>query len=265
MNIAKPQTDAELAELSRTFESWTPQQIMRWSVDAFGPKLTMATAFGPEGCCLIAMLAEVRDETGVLPDIFNLDTGYQFGQTLTLRQQLQQKYNLQVRLVSGRETVKEFEARHGGPLYRRDPDACCGARKVVPLAEAVQGFEAWITAIRREQTPERATAPIIGHEAKFPMLKINPLANWTRDQVWDYIRDHDVPTNPLHAQGFPSIGCWPCTRAVKAGEDERAGRWAGLEKRECGLHLGVSHAAEQAFDAESGGVARRDAVAVGDE
>jgi phosphoadenosine phosphosulfate reductase len=184
------------------------------------------------------MVAQIRDETGITPDIFNLDTGYQFAETLALRERLQQRYGLAIRLVSAGETVTQMEARFGGPLYSRDPDHCCYLRKVVPLRTAVQGFAAWITAIRREQTRQRAQAPIVGADPTYPhLVKINPLANWTKTQVWAYIHQHNVPVNPLHAQGYPSIGCWPCTRPVSTAEDDRAGRWVGFAKRECGLHL----------------------------
>lgn len=244
---------AELQRLSDGFESATPQEILKWAVMTYREKLTMATAFGAEGCSLIAMLAAIRDETGITPDIFNLDTGYQFPQTLALRLKMQEKYGIPIRFVAAPETVAQMEARCGGPIYRTDPDKCCGIRKVAPLRPAVQGFAAWITAIRRDQTPERAGAPIVGPDLKFPLVKINPLANWSKQQVWDYVRANGVPTNPLHEQGFPSIGCWPCTRAVASGEDDRAGRWAGSDKRECGLHLG-----------EDGKVARKDRSSIGD-
>ena len=228
----------ELARISARMESATPSEILQWAMETYGPKLTMATAFGAEGCALIAMIAEIRNRTGLTLDIFNLDTGYQFPQTLALRERIQKKYDLPVRLVSNAETVAEMEARFGGPIYNRDSNECCRLRKVVPLDDAVRGFDAWITAIRRDQTPERAAQPIVGMDAKFDLVKINPLANWSKAEVWDYIRENKVPTNPLHDQGFPSIGCWPCTKPVKAGDDDRAGRWAGSDKRECGLHLG---------------------------
>ncbi len=228
-----------LQEISARFESASPQTILRWAIETYRDKLTMATAFGAEGCCLLHMIAQIRDETGLVPDIFNLETGYQFPQTLALRERIQKKYGLNIRLISAPETAKEMETRLGGPIYKTNPDLCCHMRKVVPLRDAVEGFNAWITAIRREQTPERAVTAIVGPDPKFDFLvKVGPLANWTQQQVWDYIRENDVPYNPLHDQGFPSIGCWPCTRAVKSGEDERSGRWAGQEKRECGLHLG---------------------------
>lgn len=229
-----------LSRHSREFEYATPQEILRWALITFGDKLTMATAFGAEGCAIIAMLSQLRDETGIAPDVFNLDTGYQFPETLALREELIEKYHIPIRFVGAAQSVEEMEAEHNGPIYGSDPNACCHIRKVVPLRDALQGFSAYITAIRREQTPERAASPIIGVDNKFAhIVKINPLANWTRTQVWDFIAQNDVPTNPLHAQGFPSIGCWPCTRAVADGEDERSGRWAGTDKRECGLHLGA--------------------------
>jgi phosphoadenosine phosphosulfate reductase len=137
----------------------------------------MATAFGPEGCCLLHMISTVRDETGLVPDVFNLDTGYQFAETLELRERIQRRYGLRIRLVSATENTAEMEARLGGALYGTDPDQCCRLRKVVPLADAVQGFKAWMTAIRRDQTTQRANAPIVGPERKFRhLVKINPLA-----------------------------------------------------------------------------------------
>lgn len=222
-------------------EAATPAEILRWAVETYGDKLTMATGFGAEGCVLIDMLAKIRDEIGIFPDVFNLDTGYQFGQTLALKAQLEKKYGIAIRAVQPDAGILAAEARSkiesGGPLYKSDPNACCYWRKVVPLASAVEGFEAWITAIRRDQTPERASALIVGPDNKFPLVKINPLANWTKEQVWNYIKENDVPYNPLHDQNFPSIGCWPCTKPVAPSEDDRAGRWAGTEKRECGIHL----------------------------
>jgi phosphoadenosine phosphosulfate reductase len=222
-------------------ESATPLEILRWAVENYGSKLTMATAFGAEGCAILDMLAKIRDETGVFPDVFNLDTGYQFGQTLSLRKQFETKYGIPIRVITPDAGIEEAEARskaeHGVPLYKSDPNECCYWRKVAPLPLALEGFDAWISAIRRDQTPERANVPIVSRDKTYPLIKINPLANWSKEQVWDYIRKNGVPTNPLHAQGFPSIGCWPCTKPVEQGQDERAGRWAGTEKRECGIHL----------------------------
>lgn len=206
-------------------------------METFGEGLTFATAFGAEGCVLVDMIARLQAETGITPDIFNLDTGYQFPQTLALKSRLEKKYGLTIRFVRPAETPEEAEARLGGPPCLKEPDVCCYNRKVVPLAQALRGFSAYMTAVRRDQTPERAGIPIVGTDPRHDILKISPLANWSKEQVWDYIRAHEVPTNPLHEQGFSSIGCWPVTRPVQADEDERAGRWSGSEKRECGLHL----------------------------
>lgn len=214
-------------------ETWTPPQILRWACETYGDKLTMATAFGAEGCAIIAMLADISKDVF----IFNLDTGYQFPETLDTRQRLMEKYGLNIHLVRAEQSVNDMEAAHGGPIYDKNPDLCCHIRKVVPLEKAVAGYEAWISAIRRDQAPTRAHAPIVGWDRKFHLVKVNPLANWTKRDVWDFILNNDVPYNPLHDQGYPSVGCWPCTQAVGAGEDDRAGRWAGSAKKECGLHI----------------------------
>jgi phosphoadenosine phosphosulfate reductase len=181
---------------------------------------------------IIHMLAEVAPSTYV----FNLDTGYQFNETLELRERVLQRYGIAVDMRRPEISVDDYERLHGGPLYRTNPDQCCFDRKIKVLRQAIEGKSAWISAIRRDQSPDRASAPIVGWDRKFSLVKINPLANWTKAQVWKLIVDNDIPYNPLHDQGYTSIGCWPCTRAVLFGEDERAGRWSGTEKTECGLH-----------------------------
>ena len=224
---------SEIPAAREILEKWPPQDILRWAVSEFHPGLTMATAFGAEGCCLIHMLAEI--EPGVR--VFNLETGYQFPETLELRQRLKERYGIEVELVRPELTVADYEAKHGGPLYRRRPDQCCHDRKIVPLRRALAGYDAWISAIRRDQSADRALADIVQWDTRFDMIKVNPLLNWTRRDVWTFLVAHDIPYNPLHDQGYASIGCWPCTRAVSAGEDERAGRWAGTGKAECGLNV----------------------------
>lgn len=223
---------AELALESEKLESATPQQILRWAVDRFAPKFTMATAFGPEGMTILYMLSEIAPETPV----FNLDTGYQFKETHELRERVKEKYGIEVQYKLPDTTVQQYEALHGGPLYATNPNQCCFDRKLRPLHDTAKGQHAWASAIRRDQSPDRAKAPIIGWDKKFQLVKVSPLANWSKNQVWDLIMKQDIPYNPLHDQGFPSIGCQPCTRATQMGEDERAGRWAGFQKTECGLH-----------------------------
>jgi phosphoadenosine phosphosulfate reductase len=230
--VASSELLAELAEHSRRLEAATPQQIIAWAVEKYFPKLTMATAFGPEGCVILHMLAEIEPRTYV----FNLDTGYQFKETLELRDRIARRYGIAVELRGAATSVKEYEAQHGGPLYKTNPDQCCFDRKVTVLREAVVGWNAWMSGIRRDQSTDRAGAPIVGWDKKFGLVKVSPLANWTKQDVWKMITDHKIPYNPLHDQGYTSIGCWPCTRAVMFGEDERAGRWSGTAKKECGLH-----------------------------
>jgi phosphoadenosine phosphosulfate reductase len=234
-------TDDDLKRLGEEMESRPPRDILRWAMETFAPRLGMATAFGAEGCALLHMLAGLRDELGQDLYIFNLDTGYQFPETLELRERFQDKYGLTIRLESNSQTVEELEAENGGPVYLTDTDRCCFLRKSVPLQAVMDKnlFDAWISAIRRDQTAFRASAGIVERDKKFGIVKVNPLANWKKGDVWKFLLDNDVPYNPLHDQGFPSIGCWPCTKAVRPGEDDRAGRWSGSQKTECGIHLAI--------------------------
>ena len=222
----------EVARKTDELESAPPQEILRWATDRFAPRFTMATAFGPEGMAIIHMLAEIAPDT----PIFNLDTGYQFAETLELRDRVYQRYGIKVELKQPEHTVEEYERLHGGPLYKSKPDQCCFDRKLKVLHQAVVGMDAWASAIRRDQSADRAKAPIVGWDKKFHLVKVSPLANWTKSDVWQLITGNDVPYNPLHDEGYTSIGCWPCTRAVMFGEDDRAGRWSGTKKTECGLH-----------------------------
>jgi phosphoadenosine phosphosulfate reductase len=226
-------TAERLAAANAELAGATPQQVLRWAAALFHPRLTMATAFGAEGCCIIHMLAEIEPAVR----IFNLDTGYQFVETLELRERIRRRYGIEVEYIRPELTVAEYEAEHGGPLYRIRPDQCCHDRKVLPLRRAVAGYEAWISAIRRDQTAHRAVAEVVQWDAKFGLVKVNPLLHWTKKDVWSFVLKHEVPYNPLHDQGYPSIGCQPCTRPVGAEEDERSGRWAGSGKKECGLHV----------------------------
>lgn len=227
-----PELMAELKAWSERFEEATPVEILRWTVQRFGSKLTMGTAFGPEGMVILYWLSQIDPQTHV----FNLDTGYQFDETLALRDQVAAKYGLEVEMLRPDTTVAEYEAQHGGPLYKTDPNQCCFDRKIRVLQRAVVGRHAWISAIRRDQSADRKRADIVGWDKKFGLVKVNPLANWTKSKVWDLIVSQSIPYNPLHDRGFQSIGCWPCTRATLFGEDERAGRWSGFAKTECGLH-----------------------------
>ena len=231
--VALKESELDLEAANRALDGATPQEILRWSVERFHPRLTMATAFGPEGCAIISMLAEIEPRVR----IFNLDTGYQFPETLQLRDRIAERYGIEVEFVRADQSVAEYEAANGGPVYAHDTDRCCADRKLGPLRKAVVGYDAWISAIRADQSSHRARADVVGWDRKFDLVKINPLLRWTRRDVWAFIVANDVPYNPLHDRGYPSIGCFPCTRAVGSDEtDERAGRWAGQAKTECGLH-----------------------------
>jgi phosphoadenosine phosphosulfate reductase len=221
-----------LARESARLESTPAEEILAWAIQMYFPRFTMATGLGPEGCLIISMLAKIEPRTYV----FNLDTGYQFAETLALRERIMAKYCMPIHLERPAETAADYEAAHGGPVYRHDPDACCRDRKVRVLQRVAARFDAWATGIRREQSPTRSNTPIVQWDKKFGMVKINPLARWSKQDVWKRIVDEDIPYNSLHDQGYPSIGCWPCTRPVRQGEDERAGRWSGMAKTECGLH-----------------------------
>jgi phosphoadenosine phosphosulfate reductase len=228
-----PQLLEELHAESLRLEAASPEEIIAWGVERYAPYFTMATAFGPEGCVILSMLAKIAPETYV----FNLETGYQFQETLDLRDRIAEKYGIEVDLLTPELSVEEYEAVHGGPLYTRNPNQCCFDRKIKTLQRASQVMHAWMSGIRRDQSADRARAAIVGWDKKFGLVKISPLANWTKKDVWKRITDEGVPYNPLHDQGFPSIGCWPCTRAIAEGEtDDRAGRWSGTQKTECGLH-----------------------------
>jgi len=228
-------SDEEISAANRDLAGVSPQDVLRWAVRRFHPRLLMATAFGAEGCCILHMLAEI--EPGV--KVINIDTGYQFEETLQLRERIKARYGIEVEYVRPELSVAEYEAEHGGPLYVHRPDQCCYDRKIIPLRNAVARIRplAWISAIRKDQTEHRAAAGVVQWDAKFGLVKVNPLLHWTKKDVWAFVMKNDVPYNPLHDQDYPSIGCRPCTRPVGAGEDERAGRWAGKVKKECGLHV----------------------------
>jgi len=226
-------SDDEIAAANAELDGQPPEAVLRWAVKRFGSKLLFSTAFGAEGCCILHMLAEFGREVRLI----NLDTGYQFKETLELRERIKERYGLEVDLIQPDTTVEVYEEIHGGPLYTHRPDQCCHDRKIIPLRRALVGYDAWISAIRSDQTKDRAVAKVFHWDAKFNLAKVNPLLSWTFKDVWKFIHKHKIPYNPLHDQNYPSIGCWPCTGPVEPGQDERAGRWAGTQKKECGLHV----------------------------
>lgn len=225
-------SDKELAALSDEFETEPPEAVLRWTFEEFGPDVALATGFGAEGCVLIDMVARITKGAR----IFYLDTDLLFPETYALLEQLEARYDIRFERRATRLSLSEQAAEYGDRLWERHPDLCCQLRKVEPLKQMLTGLRAWVTAIRRDQTPARANAGIVERDRKFDLLKINPLATWSSQEVWEYIKLYEVPYNPLYDHGYGSIGCAPCTTLVQIGEDPRAGRWRGTTKTECGLH-----------------------------
>jgi phosphoadenosine phosphosulfate reductase len=213
---------AELAAVSASLETAPAGAAVAWAHERFGDRLVLAASF--QDCVLIDIAARV------VPDIevVFLDTQYHFAETLWFVEQVRSRYDLNLRVM--RPAVQPDD------LWQRDVEACCAARKIEPLARALEGKDAWISGLRRQEAPTRANAPVVSWDLARSMVKVNPLVSWTDADLAGYIADHDLPVHPLAGNGYPSIGCWPCTRAVAPGEDARAGRWAGRAKTECGLH-----------------------------
>ena len=223
----------EVGKLKIAAETWRPERVLAWAFDTFGEAVAISSAFGAEGMVLIDMASRVRRNFR----LFTLDTEFLFPETYNLMDRVEEKYGITIEKVYPLLSPEEQERVHGAALWQRNPDECCNLRKVEPLRRKLGELKAWITSIRRDQTAARAGVGKIEWDEKFGLVKINPVADWSSKQVWQYIRQHDVPYNALHEQSYPSIGCTHCTRAVRPGEDPRAGRWAGSSKTECGLHI----------------------------
>jgi len=215
------------------FEGNEPGEIISIAQREVGDKLMMSTAFGYSG---IVLLSFVKD---VFPDIpiYFIDTGYHFEETLKLRLKIMKEWNLNIQMIGPQHTAAELTELLGAEAYRNNPDLCCYYRKVEPLIELMQEDTIWLSANRRDQSITRSNIGAIEIDGR-AQLKISPLYNWTREQCWTHIRKNDLPYNLLHDQFYPSIGCYPCTNPVDKGGDERSGRWVGLDKIECGLHIG---------------------------
>ena len=222
-----------IADLQLTAENWTPQRVLAWAFDTFGNDVAISSAFGAEGMVLIDMASRVRKDFR----LFTIDTEFLFSETYGLMDRIEQKYEIRIERVLSLLSPEDQERLHGEALWARDPDQCCNLRKVEPLRRKLSELRSWITSIRRDQTSFRREARKIEWDVKFGLVKVNPIADWTSKQIWRYLHDHDVPYNPLHDKHYPSIGCSHCTRAIRPGEDARAGRWPGTTKTECGLHM----------------------------
>jgi phosphoadenosine phosphosulfate reductase len=215
-------SDADLAELNARFERLPASAIIAWAARSFGPYLSLAASMAD------ALLIDLAVKVDPAIEVVFIDTGYHFPETMQTVEQIRRRYGLNLRIM----TV----APHDEELWIADPENCCSAVKVGQLDRALNGKAAWMSGLRRDEAPTRASAPIVARDVR-GLIKVNPIANWTHDECQSYLTEHEIPYNPLLDQGYGSIGCWPCTRPVAEGEDPRSGRWAGRNKTECGLHL----------------------------
>jgi phosphoadenosine phosphosulfate reductase len=222
MSVSELPSSTEIKALARQFESAAPSEILAWTADSFPGRVAIGTSFQGAG-------------------LVTIDTGLLFAETLELKDRLERFFGIEIESLEPEHTVEGQARELGANLWDRNPDLCCTMRKVVPLQRKLSELDAWISGLRRDQSDTRASTQIL-ELYEFDKLrgkqiiKVNPLATWSSDQVWDYIRKHRIPYNPLKDRGFRSIGCWPCTRAIGNGESDRAGRWVGFEKNECGIH-----------------------------
>ncbi|MEI7028286.1 phosphoadenylyl-sulfate reductase [Paenibacillus sp. y28] len=223
--------EALIHDAAESFESKSPQELIAFAIEKF-PNITFACSFGAEDVVLVDMLQKISPKT----DIFYLDTHLHFKETYETRDRLMEQYGMKFVHVQTDVSLEQQAAEHGEALWESDPNLCCNIRKVTPLTNILGKYDAWITGIRRDQAPTRANSKKVEYDTKFGLVKFNPLASWTWDDVWNYIRENNIIYNPLHDNFYPSIGCEKCTRQVMPGEDPRAGRWAGNDKTECGLH-----------------------------
>ena len=206
------------------------EDIIEWAVATFGARFCVTSSMGD------AVLAHVASKVAPGVDVVFLDTGYHFVETIGTRDAVAATMPVNLLSITPVQSVAEQDAQYGKDLYKTDPDLCCKLRKVEPLATSLAGYDAWATGLRRAETHNRVIAPVVGWDEKKQKVKVSPLARWTDEQIDQYILENGVLVNPLQYDGYPSIGCWPCTSRVAPGEDPRSGRWAGQNKTECGIH-----------------------------
>ncbi len=227
--------DTDFTTLNAALVEYSLDDLLAWSLDIFGNQIALVTSFGPTGMVVLDRLAQLRPGLKVI----TIDTDFLFEETYALRERVQRRYPIQLEIRKSALTPAMQAQVYQPELWQINPDLCCHVRKVIPLGEALAGLSAWFTGLRRDQANSRAAIPLITWDAKYNLVKINPLANWTRSQVWAYLLENNVPYNHLHDQGYSSIGCTHCTRPAAHSGDERSGRWAGTGKVECGIHFNI--------------------------
>ncbi|MEW6582545.1 MAG: phosphoadenylyl-sulfate reductase [Actinomycetota bacterium] len=227
-----PLSRDEVEELAERLEPRPPEEVLSWAAERFAGAIVLTCSWQMQSSVLVHMLHRI----GAAVRIVELDTGLLFPETHAVRDALVERYGVTVERIEPHQTVEEQAATHGPTLWERDPDRCCALRKVEPFERALAGMDAWVTGIRRSQAATRAGARKVELDEARGLVKVQPLVDWSAEDVRTYLTVNDVPYNALHDRGYPSIGCMPCTRPVAPGEDPRAGRWAGSGKTECGLH-----------------------------
>jgi len=232
----------EIEQLAQQFETMYPQEILTWAAETFGSKLALVTSFQPTGLVTLHMMHTIAPDVPVL----TIDTDLLFPETYRLIDEVADRFKLNLVRVKPTLSLAQQAQCCGENLWETNPNECCNMRKVAPLGMALAGFDAWITGVRRDQSPTRGNTPGISWDRRYLMIKLCPFATWTEEMIWTYVQAHDLPYNELHDRHYPSIGCWPCTQPV---DDEhgynRDGRWAGHHKTECGLHAPPEESPEQ--------------------
>ena len=224
-------TSLRLSLTETELEALPAEDVLSWAYEEFGERLCLSCSWQKQSSVLVHMVSEL----GLDVDIVELDTHLFFKETYETRERLVERYGLNL-IVPDVLTIAEQHKTEGPNLWETNPDRCCHIRKVEPLLQALEPYDAWVSGIRREQSPSRAGARKVEHSDRYGVWKVQPLADWTEKDVWRYIVGNEIPYNPLHDAGYRSIGCMPCTRPTRPDEEERAGRWAGSDKLECGIH-----------------------------
>ncbi len=228
---------ADFEALQTEFETASPQDILKWATTVYEHELVVVTSFQPTGIATIHMLKDIQPDITII----TLDTGFLFPETHAVIDEMVDRFDINLIRMQSALTVEQQERKYGEALWDTNPDKCCEIRKTRPLKSALLPYSAWLTGLRRDQSPSRAQTPIVSWDKRYGLVKFCPFANWTEDMIWTYISAYNLPYNTLHNQGYPSIGCTHCTHAVQEGDDPRAGRWVKFGKTECGIHVPLSN------------------------